>query len=130
MEARLPSDKVKKILAALESFRARKRVTLREMQSLIGLLNFACCVVLPGRPFLRRLIDLTRGVTQPHHHIKVSKESRLDIQAWFHFIQHFNGENLCLEQLWCTSTKMHLYTYAAGSLGFGAILNTKWFYGE
>jgi hypothetical protein len=130
MEARLPSDTIKKILAALESFRARKRVTLREMQSLIGLLNFACCVVLPGRTFLRRRIDLIRGVTQPHHHIKVSKESRLDIQACFHFIQHFNGENLCLEQLWCNSTKMHLHTDAAGSLGFGAILNTKWFYGE
>lgn len=130
MEARLPSDKVKKILAALESFRARKRVTLREMQSLIGLLNFACCVVLPGRPFLRRLIDLTRGVAQHHHHIKLSKESCLDIQAWFHFIQHFNGKDQFLEQIWSTSTKMYLYTDAAGSPGFGAIMNTKWFYGE
>lgn len=130
MEARLPSDKIKKIFASLESFRARKRVTLRELQSLIGLLNFACCVVLPGRTFLRRLIDLTRGVTQPHHHIKLSKESRLDIQAWFQFIQHFNGKNLFLKQIWYTSTKMHLYTDAAGSIGFGAIMNTKWFYGE
>jgi len=25
---------------------------------------------------------------------------------------------------------MHLYTDVAGSLGFGAIMNTKWFYGE
>jgi hypothetical protein len=62
------------------------------MQSRIGLRNFACCVVLPGRTFLLRLIDLTRDVTQPHHHIKLSKENRLDIQAWFQFIQHSNGE--------------------------------------
>lgn len=102
MEAILPSYRIKKILAALESFRARKRVTLREMQSLIGLLNFACCIVLPGRTFLRRLSDLTRGVIQPHHHIKLSKESRLDIQAWFHFFQHFNGKNQFLKQIWCT----------------------------
>jgi hypothetical protein len=46
MEARLLSDKIKKILAAFESFRARRRITLREMQSLIGLFNLllvSCC---------------------------------------------------------------------------------------
>lgn len=31
------------------------------MHSLIGLLNFAFAVVLPGRNILRRMIDLTRG---------------------------------------------------------------------
>ena len=45
------------------------KVTLRELQSIIGLLNFTCSVVLPGRAFLRRLIDLSRGIQRPHFKI-------------------------------------------------------------
>lgn len=33
-----------------------KKIKLRDLQSLIGLLNFACYVVVPRRAFLRRLI--------------------------------------------------------------------------
>ena len=54
MEARLPMDKVQKCLDAIFTFLSRKKVTLKELQSLIGLLQFACSVVVPGRAFLRR----------------------------------------------------------------------------
>ena len=57
MEARLPLDKTEKCKAMVSPFLRRKKVTLREIQSLTGLLNFACSVVVPGRAFLRRLID-------------------------------------------------------------------------
>lgn len=130
MEARLPKDKIVKITEALLSFRKRKKVTLRELQSLIGLLNFACSVVLPGRPFLRRLIDLTKGVIKPFHHIRLNKESRLDIEAWLQFICNFNGKSMFLDQIWDSSKKLNLYTDAAGSLGFGAVYETNWFYGK
>ena len=43
----------------LRDFSVRSKVSKRELQSLIGVLNFACSVVVPGRPFLRRLIYLT-----------------------------------------------------------------------
>ena len=61
-EARLPQEKVRKCLLAIRSLLGRKKVTLKELQSLIGLLNFACSVVTPGRVFLRRLINLTIGI--------------------------------------------------------------------
>ena len=76
MEARLPLDNVLKIKNNLSEMRVRRKVTLRELQLLIGLLNFACCVVQPGRTFLRRLIDRTKGIQQPHFHIRLNKESR------------------------------------------------------
>ena len=50
-------------------FAVKRSVTLRELQSLIGPLNFCCSVVTPGHAFLR-CIDLTAGVTCPHHHIR------------------------------------------------------------
>ena len=60
-EARLPEDKLHKCHTLLTSFYSRRKVTLKELQSLIGLLNFTCSVILPGRAFLRCLNDLTIG---------------------------------------------------------------------
>lgn len=65
MEARLPSDKVEKIKGYLLNMLHRNHTTLRELQSLIALLKIVCSVVVPGRAFLRRLIDLTCGITIP-----------------------------------------------------------------
>ena len=60
-DSRLP-DKLQKCRTLLHQFRKRRTVTLWELQSLICLLNFACSVVVPVRAFLRRLIDLTKGI--------------------------------------------------------------------
>lgn len=43
------------------------KLTVKELQSLIGLLNFACNIVSPGRSFLRRLIDLTMGIKKQYY---------------------------------------------------------------
>ena len=48
-EARLSREKVAKSLSAIGNLLSRKKVTLKELQSLLGLLNFACSVVVPGR---------------------------------------------------------------------------------
>ena len=62
MEARLPQDKLSRIYELLTSFKKRRSVRLVELQSLIGTLQFACKVVVPGRTFLQRAINLTKGV--------------------------------------------------------------------
>ena len=43
----------------------------KELQSLIGTLNFVCKVIPTPRPFLQRMVELTRKVSKPHHHIKL-----------------------------------------------------------
>ena len=65
MIGRLPLDKVLKIRNLLNEFSRRKKVTLRELQSLLGLLYFATGCVVPGRASLRRLYDLTINVSNP-----------------------------------------------------------------
>ena len=82
MEARSPPDKLKKCSALLLEFLYRKKATLREVQSLTGLLSFACSVIVPGRAFLRRLIDLTVGIQCPHHLIRLSKDVKEDLKVW------------------------------------------------
>ena len=52
MEARLPQDKLIRINQVLNSIKNRWSARLVELQSLIGTLQFACKVVVPGRTFL------------------------------------------------------------------------------
>ena len=127
MESRLPQDKVHKIKGLLTDFAKRKKVQLKQLQSLIGLLNFACGVIVPGRAFLRRLIDLTCGVTRPFHWIKLTCEAREDLKTWKHFVEHFNCKSVFLPLAWQSSDSISLYTDAAGAVGFAAILGTQWF---
>jgi hypothetical protein len=126
MEIRLPLDKLGKLKDQLNHFKFKKKATLRELQSLIGLLNFACSVVPPGRAFLRRLIDLTIGLSKPHHHRRLNKETRSDIQAWLIFVESFNGKCLFLSDRWETSEQLNLYTDAS-NIGFGGLFRKHWF---
>ena len=129
-EAHLPEDKLVKCRTQLVDFCSRKSVTLKELQSLIGLLNFACCVVVPGRGFLRCLIDLTKGVRKPTHHVRLTRESKHDINIWREFLSAYNGKSFFLGSRWATSRNLNVFTDAAGSLGYGAIFGKHWFFGE
>lgn len=113
MVSRLPLDKLKKCRNLVRQFRSRKKVALRELQSLIGVLNLACLVVVPGRAFLRRLIDLKIGILKPHYLIRFNKEVRADLTMWLHFLENFNGKSVLFPVEWESSDitrylQMHL----------------------
>ena len=129
LEARLPPDKLHQCNTLLTDFASRSKVTLKELQSLIGVLNFACSVIVPGRAFLRRLIDLTMGVSQPHHRIRLTQQAKLDIAVWAEFFQNFNGRSFFLNAHFFTGDFLKLYTDASGSIGYGAVCGKQWFYG-
>lgn len=126
----MPDDKIQKIKLAFAAVRKKKKIKLRDLQSLIGLLNFACYVVVPGRAFLRRLINLTIGVSKPYHEICLNKQARLDLKAWAEFIDNFNRRSIFLDEVWKDSEKLQMYTDAAGSLSYGTVFDSKWFYGK
>lgn len=120
MEKRLPQDKLAKARHLIQ-IQSKNSITLQELQSIIGLLNFACSVVIPERPFLRQLIDLSVGLTQPYHHKKLNKEARADLNAWGLFLEHLNGKSLFLSEQWENSDLLQLYTDAS-NIGFGSYL--------
>ena len=126
MEVRLPIEKLVKIRELLDYFICKRKATLKELQSLTGLLKFACSVVVPGRTFLRRLIDLTRGLKKPHHYAKLTREAKADLQVWKCFCDNFNGKSVILPSTWETSNSLRLFTDAS-DIGFGGYLGPKWF---
>ena len=129
-QTRLPADKLEKCKSFLQKFLHMDRCTLKDMQSLIGLLNFACSVIQPGRAFLRRMINLTMSVKEGQKFICISKEAKLDMQTWLHFLGEYNGKSLFLDENFLSSHTMNLFTDAAQSKGFAGIYGAKWFYGS
>ena len=72
MTARLPADKLAKARQIISNALGKTKITLRELQSVISFLNFACKVVVPGRAFLRRLIHLTIGIKSPNFLVRLT----------------------------------------------------------
>ena len=122
MEARLPDDKLTRIRQLLDSFANRRSSRLVEFQSLIGTLQFACKVVVPGRTFLKRMINLTRGAFSRFHHIRLNKEFFRDITMWKAFLAKWNERSFFLDSFVTSTPDLELYTDAASTIWFGGIL--------
>ena len=128
MEVTLPADKVEKTITALESLLVKEKVTLKVLQSVLGLLNFACYVVSPGRAFMRRLTNLTMGLSKKGHHKRLTLEAKADINAWLTFLKEFNGKSIILEDRWFTAVSLSFYTDASNA-GYSCIFGRKWLFG-
>lgn len=126
MMTRLPQDKIIKIQAQLQYCKNRRKIRLKELQSMLGLLNFACGCVVPGRAFLRRLYDLTKGKSNPLHWIRLNADSRADLEMWSVFISSFNGCCMFLHDDWVEVDVLHLFTDAAASVGWAAVFGRQW----
>ena len=126
----LPHEKLTQARTLLNNWRQRSSCQLRELQSLIGVLQFACRVIAPGRTFLRRMISLTCGVKQPYHFVRLNSGFYKDLAMWEVFLNYWNGISVFLESGQTPSPSLHLYTDAAGSIGFGGYLAGQWFQGR
>ena len=125
----LPPDKKQKCIDLLNSLSHRKTATLNELQSLIGTLQFATKAIIAGRTFLRRLIDITKGVVSKNHHIRLNNEARCDIAMWLSFLENFNGKTIISKNFWVNSFSLKFYSDASGA-GYAGVNGDQWFQGE
>ena len=113
----------------LHLYSVKKSCTLRELQSLLGYLNFCCSIITCGRAFLRRLTNLTIGIKRPFHHIRLSQDVKSDLCLWLSFLEQYNGKSMFLNDRFLSSNTLALYTDSAQSIGYGAIYSSKWLHG-
>lgn len=113
MELGLPQDKLLRIRQLLITFLALKKVTLRELQSLLGLLTFAWKVIPMGRAFSKGLYRATCGFKPPFDRIRLTKDIKADLRIWLGFLESFNGCTLWKAILFL----LRLLTYLRTRLG-------------
>lgn len=141
MTASLSPAKLAELQTLLRVWGQKTTASVNELQSLAGVLNWACSVVRPGRAFLRRIIDHIKALCkeqaaagrgrQGHKNIRavIPESVRMDIQWWQRFAPEFNGTSLLYEQHWTESPKLELYTDACQT-GFGAVWKHRYISGQ
>ena len=127
-QLRLPLDKLHRLRVLLEDWRDKKVCERRELESLVGLLHHACKVVRSGRSFLRRMIDLLKGVRhhllRPHP-IRLNKSFRSDLTWWSSFVTKWNGISFLPPP--SDRPRLQMTSDASGSWGCGAWHLSHWF---
>ena len=73
MKAYLPIEKISRIITMIDAFRHRRRITKRELLSLLGHMNFASRVIRPDRSFVSYLLSLAASVSGLHYHVYLIK---------------------------------------------------------
>ena len=126
MKASLPQHKVQQYVQDIKQFMAKSVTTLRQFQIIVGKLQLANTVVLPGRAFLRRLIDATRGKLSPHAKILVTTPMKQDLNVWLRFLASYNGSTFFIHDLPLHAPQIHLFTDASFMAGAG-FMGRRWF---
>ena len=121
---RLPQEKLIRCREGIAWLLSKKCYTL---QNILGLLSFACSVIVPGRAFLRRLFALTIGVKKPHFFVKLTSAAKEDLRVWQHFLHAYNGVSLYKEEMFLSEKVCHFFTDSSKTLGCGACFGTRWF---
>ena len=124
-EARVTETRLGETINMLYEWRSRSSCTKRQLQSLIGKLNFICTVCRPGRTFLQQMTDLLQNVQHPNHHIRLGNRFLKDLDWWLLFLRDWNGKSMFYDEQWLTSSCLHLYTDAC-TRPFGAMFGDSW----
>ena len=86
----IPMEKISRGINMLTSALSAKKgkITVLQLQKICGFLNFLSRAVVPGRAFTRRMYAKISNKLKPHHHIRIDRECRLDMNVWLTFLRH------------------------------------------
>ena len=90
----LPEEKLHHLQREIGQWTKRRSCKKRDLLSLIGQLQHACCVVRPGRTFLRRMINLSTKAKRLHHNVRLNKSFKSDLSWWSVFLPTWNGVSM------------------------------------
>lgn len=122
-EVSLPQDKLRKLKENIKGLSGVRTIPVRQLQSILGLLNYASYVIAPGRAFLRRLFDLLKGHRKTHH-IFITREARADLRAWECFCTSFNGRSFF--RILSAQPDFKIFTDASGTIAGAAVFGAEW----
>lgn len=92
-------DRVDELLALLEEWKGKTHAKLREVQSLLGKLNFVTNCVRSSRIYVSRILNFLRQL-KPAVTYKVPYAVVQDVEWWHEFIPLYNYKSLMVSDQW------------------------------
>ena len=124
----------------------KRKVTVKQIQSLAGLLNFLNRAIIPGRAFTRRMYSKYEGIVKKsddklkhYHHVKVDQEFKADCMMWLKFLDAQSYKKNVLMRpfidLYSEGKDAQVLRFTSnasknGDLGFGAWFEKQWTYAQ
>jgi hypothetical protein len=105
----------------------KQSATLKEVQSLVGKLNFVAKCVKPARVFIGRMLTFLRGMNKCGSTF-LTEDFRGDVNWWHRYLPHFNGIALIDKGPW--SVPDEVIASDACLNGCGATCGSQYFHKE
>ena len=118
-----------RIIQFTERMLDKSRRTKHELLHLLGHLNFASRLILPGTSFVSYLIHLSASVKNLRDMVYLDVHCREDLHMWHKFLRKWNGISLFYDTHFTASAEMQLFTDSS-LVGFGGIFQNQWFCSE
>ena len=136
----LLEEKKQRTVNWLTNILNKKKVQLKELEKLTGLLNFLNQAIVPGRAFTRCIyakFTLLNKTIKLHHHVKIDSELRKDCSTWLEFLSSSDLKTISRPFMDLTkpcelaiNLKFTSDATANENLGFGSIFDEQWLYGQ
>lgn len=91
IEFRLPMEKNFRLMGCIMLLIRKNKVTLKEVQPLLGQLAFAVRIMPIGRIFSRRLYLAIAGLKSQSAQVRISHDIWEDLMVWLRVLEYFNG---------------------------------------
>ena len=138
----IPLDKRDRALATLNRLADSKKATVKQLQNLMGFLNFLSRALHPGQTFTRRIyskftkiLEDKTGKFRQYHHVRLDKEFKFNCEVWHLFLMNTDSSVVCHplidNEVFETSQDLDFFSYSSArpDLGFGAVFNKHWLFG-
>ena len=127
MTIEVTQERITEMLMELNTWNAKTTATRKELESLIGKLQFASKCIKPGRTFIARLLQWLRTMNRKSRY-NTPSEALKDISWWGKCLEQYNGVSI----LWLTKKPEpdSLLATDACPKGFGAICGQEYIHDE
>ena len=89
----LPSDKLYDLMAELKRWEKKRTMMKKQLQQVVGKLQFAASCVRAARVFTNRLIDAITVMDETGRYT-ITQEIRRDLSWWKLFLHEYNGKSI------------------------------------
>ena len=117
----IPPDKISKLHDLLVPMLNKRKMLVRDLESVTGLMSYCSRAIPSSRAFIRRFYDLLSSIKnrKPLYKVRINNEVKADVTMWLQFLHSFNGQCLFPEKNWLSNHILQLFTDSSGNPGLG-----------